>query len=175
MWPTFCLDSRAIMAVKSYVKANLTSSGAVGRTVGGLWIGEASSSKYASASFWNEEYDILWKKLLRVGLSFSCKKIRRGDLLVNTVYFDLQGILLLLKGKVLCNTAQQTLQKLYLLGQSHQPMHASYAPVKLHVTSCPGCRKLCHSQSMHSWVMGRLRFSCKPEFISYQLVKHVED
>lgn len=77
------------MAVKSYVKASLTSSGAVGRTVGGLWVGEASFSKYASASFWKEEYDILWKKLLRVGLSFSCEKIRRGDLLVNTLHFDL--------------------------------------------------------------------------------------
>lgn len=79
------------MAVKSYVKANLTSSGAAGRTVGGLWIGEASSSKYASASIWNEEYDMRWKKLVRVGLSFSCKKIRSRKQLINTVPFDQEG------------------------------------------------------------------------------------
>lgn len=62
------------MAVKSYVKANLTSSGAVGRTLAGLWVGEASFSKYASASFWKEEYDIRWKKLFRVGFSLSCRR-----------------------------------------------------------------------------------------------------
>ncbi len=71
MWPKLCCESFAILAVKSYVKANLTSSGAVGKTVGGGWVGDASFSTYASANFWNEEYDIRWKKLLRVGLSFS--------------------------------------------------------------------------------------------------------
>lgn len=80
------------MAVKSYVRARWTSSGAVGKTVGGLWIGEASSFKYASASNWNEEYDMRWKKLLRVGLSFSCKKIRSRKRLVNTASFDQDGV-----------------------------------------------------------------------------------
>lgn len=81
------------------MKANLTSSGAVGRTVGGLWTGEASSFKYASASNWNEEYDMRWKKLFRAGLSFSCKKIRGRKELVKTASFDQDGVSLLRRGQ----------------------------------------------------------------------------
>lgn len=61
--------------MKSYVKANLTNSGAVVRTLGGLWVGEASFSRYASASVWKAEYDMRWKKLFRVGFSFSCPRL----------------------------------------------------------------------------------------------------
>lgn len=69
IWPIFCLESPAILAVKSKVKASLTNSGAVDRTVGGFWVGVVSFSRYASANCWKEEYDIPWKKLLSVGLS----------------------------------------------------------------------------------------------------------
>lgn len=94
--------------MKSYVKANLTSSGAVGRTVGGLWMGEASSFKYASASNWNEEYDMRWKKLLRVGLSFSCRKIRSRKQLVNPVSFDHDGASPLRKRKAVGAESKNT-------------------------------------------------------------------
>lgn len=79
MWPILCLERLAILAVKSRVKASLTSSGAVGSTVGGFWAGIISFSRYASASFWKEEYDSCWKKPFRVGLSFSWKREGEHD------------------------------------------------------------------------------------------------